>query len=313
MVRNDHEGRGEEISMQVDTVRWTKKQRPIIGSFSVVLLRRALRYLILYILAGLVSLICLIPVIWMIKTSFETPEFMRSARIQFWPIQPTLDNYRSVLQNPNAMIARSTLNSLVVAFLATLLNIALTATAGYALSRFNFRGKLIFGMYLLAFYMIPRTLLLIGMFGILARLGLINNLMGLVITYSAVGIPLATWWLKAYFDSIPIEIEEQARIDGCNRLGVLRWIIVPLALPGVAAVGIFLFIDAWNEYVLALTIIQSPNLRLLPVQIVNFMGLQRIEWGPVMAFSVIVATPAVILFALVQRNIISGLMSGFTK
>ena len=264
-------------------------------------------------LAGFVSAICLIPILWMVKTSFETPQFMRSAQIQFWPIQPTLENYRNVIQNPNAMIGRSTLNSLIVASMATLLNIALTATAGYALSRFTFRGKLIFGMYLLTFYMIPRTLLLIGLFGMLARLGLINNLMGLVIAYAALGIPLATWWLKAYFDAIPIEIEEQAMIDGCSRLGVLRWIVVPLALPGVAAVGIFQFIDAWNEYVMALTIIQSPGLRLLPVQIVNFMGIQRIEWGPVMAFSVIVAIPAVILFALVQRNIISGLMSGFTK
>jgi ABC-type glycerol-3-phosphate transport system permease component len=299
--------------MQLDSARWTNGRRPVAGALSWVRLRGALRLLVLYLLAGLLSLICLVPIVWMLKTSFETPQFMRSAQVQFWPIQPTLENYRDVLGNPNAMIGRATLNSLMVALAATLLTIALTATAGYALSRFNFRGKLLFGMYLLTFYMIPRTLLLIGMFGMLARLRLINNLMGLVIAYAAVGIPLATWWLKAYFDSIPVEIEEQAMIDGCSRLGVLRRIVVPLALPGVAAVGIFQFIDAWNEYVLALTIIQSPHLRLLPVQIVNFMGLQRIEWGPVMAFSVIVATPAVILFALVQRNIISGLMSGFTK
>jgi multiple sugar transport system permease protein len=201
----------------------------------------------------------------------------------------------------------------VVAAAATLFNLVLTSMAGYALSRFRFRGKVVFGMYLLTFYMIPRTLLLIGMFGLLARLGLINNLMGLVLVYAVAGIPLATWWLKAYFDSIPIEIEEQAMIDGCSRLDALRWIVMPLALPGVAAVGIFLFIDAWNEYVLALTIIQSPQWRLLPVQIVNFMGIQRIEWGPVMAFSVIVAMPAVILFAFVQRNIITGLTAGFTK
>lgn len=299
--------------MRLDSVHWMKRQRPMAGLSSTVRFRQVLRLLILYGLGGLVTLICLLPILWMIKTSFETPQFMRSAQIQFWPIQPTLENYRDVINNPNAMIGRSTLNSLIVALAATLLNIAVTATAGYALSRFNFKGKLLFGLYLLIFYMIPRTLLLIGMFGLLARLGLINNLLGLVIVYAAAGIPLATWWLKGYFDSIPVEIEEQAMIDGCSRLGALRWIVIPLALPGVAAVGIFQFIDAWNEYVMALTIIQSPQLRLLPVQIVNFMGLQRIEWGPVMAFSLIVAIPAVIMFALVQRNIISGLMSGFTK
>jgi ABC-type glycerol-3-phosphate transport system permease component len=303
----------EKWLMQLDLAGSTKRQGPVASWLGTIRLRGVLRLAILYLLAGFVSLICLIPIIWMIKTSFETPEFMRSAQIQLWPIQPTLDNYRHVLTNPNAMIGRSTLNSLMVATAATLVNILLTAPAGYTLSRFKFRGKLIFGLYLLTFYMIPRTLLLIGTFGMLADLGLINNLLGLVIVYAVTGIPLATWWLKAYFDSIPIEIEEQAMIDGANRLSVLRWIVMPLALPGVAAVGIFQFIDAWNEYVLALTIIQSPQWRLLPVQIVNFMGLQRIEWGPVMAFSVIVALPAVILFAFVQRNIIGGLMSGFTK
>src|SRR5262245_49904346 len=220
--------------MQVGSAGSMKGERPFAASLRAVWVRRVLRLVLLYLAAGLVSLLCLIPVLWMVKTSFETPQFMRSAQIQFWPIQPTLENYRSVLTNPNAMIGRSTLNSLIVAALATLLNVALTATAGYALSRFTFRGKLIFGMYLLTFYMIPRTLLLIGRFGILANLGLINNLMGLVIIYAAVGIPLATWWLKAYFDSIPVEIEEQAMIDGCSRLGALRWILIPLALPGVA-------------------------------------------------------------------------------
>jgi len=250
---------------------------------------------------------------WMIKSSFETAESMRSAQIQFWPLQPTLDNYRSVLSNPNARIGRSTLNSIIVATCATLLNLAITATAGYALSRFNFRGKVIFGMYLLLFYMIPHTLILIGMFMMLARLHLLNNWMGLILTYAVGGIPLAIWWLKGYFDSIPVEIEEGAMVDGCSRLQALRKVIMPLAVPGIVTVGIFLFVDSWNEFMMALTIIQSPQLQVLPVQIVNFMGFQRVEWGPVMAFSVIVAIPAIILFAVAQRGIVSGLMSGFTK
>jgi multiple sugar transport system permease protein len=126
-------------------------------------------------------------------------------------------------------------------------------------------------------------------------------------------VPLATWWLKGFFDSIPVEIEEQAMIDGSTRLGALRQVILPLAAPGVAAVAIFLFVDAWNEYMIALTVINSAELRTLPVQITNFIGLGRVEWGPVMAFSLIVATPAVILFAVAQRHMVSGLMSGFSK
>ena len=178
---------------------------------------------------------------------------------------------------------------------------------------FKFRGKIIFAMYLLIFYMIPGTLVLIGMFVMLARLHLVNNWIGLILIYAVGGIPLSIWWLKGYFNSIPVEIEEEAMVDGCNRLQALWKVVLPLALPGVVAVGIFQFVGSWNEFMMALTIIQNPKLQLLPVQIVNFMGSQRIEWGPVMAFSVIVAIPAVILFAIAQRGIVSGMMSGFTQ
>ena len=274
---------------------------------------KGVRLFILYSLSTLVALVCLIPILWMIKTSFETAQSMRSAHIQLWPLQPTLANYRSVLSNPNAQIARSTLNSLIVATCATLLNLAITATAGYSLSRFKFRGKVLFGMYLLLFYMIPRTLMLIGMFIMLASLHLLNNWLGLILVYATGGIPLAIWWLKGYFNSIPVEIEEEAMVDGCSRIGALWRVILPLAVPGIVTVGLFLFVESWNEFMMALTIIQNAKLQTLPVQIVNFMGFQRIEWGPVMAFSVLVAIPAIILFAIAQRGMISGLMSGFSK
>jgi ABC-type glycerol-3-phosphate transport system permease component len=273
----------------------------------------ALRLVVLYAISGAVALVCLIPVAWLVKTSFESREFVRDAQIQFWPIQPTLENYLDVITNPHAIMGRSMLNSLIVALLSTLLNVALTASAGYAMSRFEFKGKLVFGAYLLLLYMIPRTLMFIGIFIMLARLHLINNLMGLVITYAAGGIPLSTWWLKGYFDAVPVEIEEQGMIDGCGRLGALWRLVVPLALPGVAAVAIFQFIESWNEFMMALAIIQSPELRTLPTQIVYFMGFQRTDWGPTMAFSVIVAIPAIIMFAFTQRNLVSGLMSGFSK
>lgn len=292
-----------QVRQQIKSIEFLKTRR----------IKGLMRLAVLYVLASVLVLISLVPILWMVKTSFETPEFMRSAQIQFWPIKFTLENYRNVLTNPNAMIARSTLNSLIVATLATLLNILITASAAYAMSRFEFRGKLLFGLFLLLFYMIPGTLLLIGMFVLLAKLSLINNLMGLVIVYAVGGIPLSVWWLKGYFDAIPVEIEEQAMIDGCNRLGALFKIIIPLALPGVTAVGIFQFVGSWNEFMLALTIIQSDRLQLLPVRIVNFMGFQRVDWGPTMAFSVIVAIPAIIMFTIVQRNMITGLMSGFSK
>jgi ABC-type glycerol-3-phosphate transport system permease component len=274
---------------------------------------RVLRMALLYLIAGILAVVCLVPILWMLKTSFETKEFIRSAQIQFWPIQPTLDNYRNVLTNPQAMVLRTMLNSILVALAATTLNLIITVTAGYAMSRFEFKGKVIFGVYLLLVYMIPGTLHLIGAFVLLARLKLLNNLLGLVVVYACTGITLSVWWLKGYFDSIPVELEEQAIIDGCTRIGALRRVLLPLALPAVAGVGLFQFVNSWNEFMVALTIIQAANLRTLPVQVVFWIGLQQVEWGPVTAFSVIVAVPAVIMFCFAQRNMVSGLMSGFGK
>jgi ABC-type glycerol-3-phosphate transport system permease component len=127
------------------------------------------------------------------------------------------------------------------------------------------------------------------------------------------GLTLATWMLKGYFDSIPVDIEEQAMIDGADRMTVIRKIIMPLAMPGIFATGAYLFLKNWNEYMAATTILQKSELRTLSVQIVNFMGFQRVEWGPIMAYSVIVMIPSTFIFILAQKKMVSGLTAGFTK
>ncbi len=253
----------QEAKIPARLAHW---DRPAAASRRVAQMRKAVRLLLLYVVAGAIAAICLIPILWMVKTSFETPEFIRSAQIQFWPIQPTLQNYRDVLENPNANVARSMVNSILVAFLATLLNLTVTIAAGYCLSRFEFRGKLVFAMYLLLFYMIPRTLLLIGLFVMLARLHLLNNLLGLILVYAAVGVPLATWWLKGFFDSIPVEIEEQAMIDGSTRLGALRQVILPLAAPGLAAGCLLVFASATTAFI-SQSVIGGGRLVYLPSMI----------------------------------------------
>ncbi len=154
---------------------------------------------------------------------------------------------------------------------------------------------------------------LIPMFILLIKLHLVNSYWGLIAYYSSLGIPLATWMLKGYFDNIPVDLEEQAMVDGTTRLGAIWHVVVPLALPGVAAVFIIIFMDAWTEFMAALTILQRQELRTLPVQIINFMGFQRVEWGPVMAYSVLVGLPVAVLVILVQRQLIGGLTAGFSK
>ena len=276
-------------------------------------IRRVLRSLITYILLILVALFCAFPVAWILKTSFETPQYVRSPQIQWIPLEFTWENYREVLTNPRAMIGRSFLNSLFVSSVSAGFAVVITALAGYSMSRFRFRGKLLFSVYLLLVNMIPWTLLLISVFILLIKLHLVNSYWGLIAFYASVGIPLATWMLKGYFDSIPLELEEQAMIDGATRLQAIRHIVAPLALPGVAAVFMYMFLESWNEFMAALTILQTEELRTLPVQIINFVGHQRTEWGPVMAYSVIVALPVAAVFAFIQRRLAGGLTAGFTK
>lgn len=266
-----------------------------------------------YIILTAIVLFCISPILWIIKTSFETPQFIRSPEIQWLPIKFTLQNYISVLTNPNAMIAKAFLNSLIVALTSTALALTMTTMAGYALSRWNFRGKTQFNIYLLMVNMVPGTLILISMFIILRRLDLINTHFGLILFYISTGLTLATWMLKGYFDSIPIEIEEQARVDGASYPVIIQKIIMPLALPGIFSTGAYLFLGYWNEYMAAMTILQRQELRTLPVQIVNFMGFQRVDWGPIMAYSVIVMIPSTILFFFAQKQMVAGLTAGFTK
>lgn len=272
-----------------------------------------LRLGVSYVLLSLIAVFCIFPVVWILKTSFETPQFIRNIHIQWVPIQFTLDNYREVVTNPRAMIGRAALNSLWVASVSTVFSVVMTTLAGYAMSRFRFRGKFAFSVYLILINMIPATLILISMFILLIKLHLVNSYWGLIAYYAALGIPLATWMLKGYFDNIPVDLEEQAMVDGATRLEAIRRVVVPLALPGMAAVSIIIFLDCWTEFMAALTILQRQELRTLPVQIINFMGFQRIEWGPVMAYSVLVGLPVAALVILVQRQIIGGLTAGFSK
>jgi len=275
--------------------------------------RRWLRMAFSYALLILITLFCVFPIAWILKTALETPQYIRNPQIQWIPLKFTLQNFIDVIGNPRAMIGRSYLNSFLVASVSTLISTIITVLAGYALSRFSFRGKSAFAIYLLIINMVPGTLILISMFVFLVKIQLVNTHLGLIIYYTAIGLPLAVWMLKSYFDTIPIDLEEQAMIDGTTRLGAIRYVILPLALPGIIAVTVYVFLSHWNEYMAALTIVQAPSLRTLPVQILNFMGFERLDWGPVMAYSVIVSLPVVILFIFAQRRFVGGLTAGSIK
>jgi ABC-type glycerol-3-phosphate transport system permease component len=205
------------------------------------------------------------------------------------------------------------LNSIIVATGATLLSVFISATAGYALSRFDFRGKGILMAVILGVFMIPITVNTIPLYLMLQRIGWLDSYQGLIVPYQALILPLNVWILKNFFDTIPRELEEAAMMDGASRWQVFRIIILPLVWPGIAVAVIFAARFSWNEFVFAATFTSSPSMQTWQAALYNFLGATGSDWGPLTAGVVIGAVPVVLLYSVFQRQFVSGLTLGGVK
>jgi multiple sugar transport system permease protein len=224
----------------------------------------------------------------------------------------TWENFRTVITGGTFLI--NLRNSAIVAFSTVILAIIVTAPAGYALSRFKFRGRTAFSMWLLATQAFPGIIMVLGLFTVLKVYGLINTLPGLVIMHTSFALPFSIWLLKGYFDKIPIDLEEAARIDGCTRLRALVSIILPLSVPGLLAVATFSLLLSWNEFFFALVIMRTNETWTLPVYLARFLGSGGVvQWGPLSAAALLVTIPVFVLFLLGQRYLVSGLTGGAIK
>ena len=224
----------------------------------------------------------------------------------------TWDNFRTVIAGGTFLV--NLRNSVIVAFSTVILAVIVTAPAGYALSRFKFRGRTAFSMWLLATQAFPGIIMVLGLFTVLKVYGLINQLPGLVIMHTSFALPFSIWLLKGYFDKIPIDLEEAARIDGCTRLRALVSIILPLSVPGLLAVATFSLLLSWNEFFFALVIMRTNESWTLPVYLARFLGSGGVvQWGPLSAAALLVTIPVFILFLLGQRYLVSGLTGGAIK
>jgi ABC-type glycerol-3-phosphate transport system permease component len=168
-------------------------------------------------------------------------------------------------------------------------------------------------MYLLAIYMIPGVFLLLPLYLILKSLFLTNTHLGLILTHLTFALPFSIWMMKGYFDSLPVDMEESALVDGCSRVGAVVRIAMPLAAPGVAATALYCFVLSWQEYLFAVTIMASEEMRTLPVGVAAFMSWATLEWGPIMAFVTLMTIPTMIFFAYLQKFLIQGLTAGAIK
>ena len=204
-------------------------------------------------------------------------------------------------------------NSIIVAGGATVLNLALAVPAGYALARLRFPGAALFAQLLLVIQMFSPVVLIIGLFRFMASAGLMDTHLSLILTYAALSVSFSTWFLAGYFRSVPREIEEAAMVDGSSRIGALVRVILPMSAPGLVAATVFAFIWAWNDFVIALTFISSPDKRTLPLGIYSFLGQYTIEWHYLMAAALIAVIPVVILFLMIERFLVKGLTAGGVK
>lgn len=272
--------------------------------------RRPARQGSFYAAVLLVALLILFPLYWMVAISLKTPkEIYRQAALV--PLAPTLANYRALLVDHHFLT--NIVNSLIVAGAVTVVAVAVSALAAYSLVRLKYRFRGLIGKLILLAYLTPSSLLFVPLSVIVAKLNLGNSLHGLIIVYLSFSVPFSTWLLMGYFRGIPVELEEQAMVDGLTRMGALVRILLPLSAPGLVAVCIFTFSGAWNELLLALIFITSEGVRTVPVGLQYLITGDVFLWGQIMAGAVVSAVPVMILYFLAQRFMAGGLGAGAVK
>lgn len=256
-------------------------------------------------------LFALFPLFWMVKMAFTPGQLLYSEGITLWPSQSTLSNFRFVLIGSE--FPTYFRNSLTVSLLTALCVTLLASLGGYALSRFLFRGKNAVLFALLLTQIFPLVIVLSPLYRLLSPLGLIDNLFGLVVVYTAVNIPFSVFLMQSFFDGIPRELEQAAMIDGCARLTALRLIVLPLCLPGLAATLGFVFTAAWSELLFSLMFISSERSKTFSVGLLSFVQKFGVDWGQMMAATTLALIPVMIFFAIIQRYLVRGLTAGAVK
>jgi multiple sugar transport system permease protein len=261
-------------------------------------------------------LFTLLPMIWMLLTSFKSGFAALQFPPQWWPNEPTLASYKKLL-DPSSSVGEDFLrffwNSLFVSTMSTILSVIVAVPAAYAFSRFDFPGRKFLFFAVLLRNMFPAVVFLVPLFILMRFLGLMNTHGSLILTYLTFGLPLAIWLLKGFYDNIPYQLEQAARIDGASRFQAFLLIIMPLSVPGIIATAIYSFIGAWNEYIFAYTFINRNDRLTLPIGIQRFFSESSSDFPGLMAASFMMSVPVVVLFLMLQRYFVRALTEGAVK
>ncbi len=274
--------------------------------------RRGLsRAVAIYAGAAVLALWGAFPFLWMLSTSLKQSSEVFASPPTLVPRQLTLGNFARLLTETN--FATYFGNSLTVSFATVALTLGVSAVGAYGLTRFRFPGREAIAGLILLTYMFAPIMVIIPFYILVKQLGLVNTHLALVLSYTTFCLPFCLWLLRAFFQSVPLELEEAALVDGAHRGRAVWHVVLPLALPGIIAAGIFTFILAWNDFLFALVLISSDELKTLPVGVNDLFNATIVDWGMIMAAGVMITLPTVGFFAGVQRYLIRGWGSGGLK
>jgi multiple sugar transport system permease protein len=268
------------------------------------------RRFLFYALVVAVTCVLAFPFYWMIVEAIQTGTVFRYPP-RLWPDGVTLRSFAKVIQE--RPVLQWFQNTSLVALSTVLLTLVGSVTAGYSLSRFKTRTNKVAGVAILTTQMLPATLLVIPIFVIFRRMALLDSLFGLVLSNTAFSLPLGIWMMKGFFDSIPREIDEAGRIDGCNVAQLLLKLVLPLSWPGLVTVAVSSFLLAWDEFFMARTLISSQSKWVLSVGLSSFVGEYSIQWDQMLATATMFCLPPVVFFIFVQRYLLHGLTGGAVK
>lgn len=255
--------------------------------------------------------VALFPLYWLLKVSITPNDILYKQGMALLPSKVTLDHYATIVGKSDFLLFFR--NSIIVSGVTAIASTLLAMAAGYAFSRFGFRGKFWIVGLMLVTQMFPLVIVITPIFSIFGVLGLTNSLTGLIIIYTAFNIPFATFLMQSFFDGIPKELEEAAMIDGATRFKALVQIVAPLTLPGIVATVGFCFTGAWGEILFALLLNSSPSASTFPVGLLLYSTRGTVEYGPMMAAGVLALLPVCVFFFLIQRYLVQGLTAGAVK
>lgn len=273
--------------------------------------RRVGQYVLVYVSGLLFALFSMGPILWGLSTAFKETKNIYTSPPKWIPAPITFEHFIAVLHNE--AVLRGFLNTLIIAVGTTIVALVVGILGAYGFSRYRFPGRKTLLWSVLFTQLFPRVVVIVPFFVTLRHLNLMNTRPGLILVYLMVIFPIAIWLIKGFFDNIPVEVEEAAIVDGCSLPRLLWQIILPMSRPALVAVAMYSFILAWNEFLFALVFTQGIDKRPLSVALAFFIDEQGIQWGQLMAASLLMSIPSILVFAFAQKLLVKGLSEGAVK